>query len=397
MQSSASELNKNESSCQDSNINNTNESAKMEKKSVLFSKNLVSDTFYVERIDKSLIKELFYSEEDVVRFQIDVMRSAKKKKEGRQRSRSKSDRATSSKRDKDESPRASPKSKTSSKSSTKKASKASVADRGRRFSNDDIDVYVPRPRDEALKATTQDENISDMDRCETIVSKDEEESAHRSPNSSPRRRPKMQEVEMLKTAVTLRQATTYQAGRKSQEELLAGSDVLDSTRDRSHIGLEPWTQDMLMLKAKQWKERAVFKVSSNPDAFSTDKETKEEKEAPPSPTKKSIADFDLSIESFNKYENASAASTESLSEDEYSDDSSLDLEDLKPTTQDELLTHAKRKVKAKQGETSLSRLVRVLSSNAKNVSKGLGDEKSHEAFSKDLDYVIINKRMYPVV
>jgi hypothetical protein len=163
------------------------------------------------------------------------------------------------------------------------------------------------------------------------------------------------------------------------------------------------------LKAKQWKERVAFRVSSNPEAFSTDKSIKEEKEAPlsspspASPTKKNIADFDLSTGSFKKNENMSVASTEPLSDHEYSDDSSLDLDDLKPISehetisQKESLTHVKRRVQTKHGETSMSRLVRILSTKAKNVSQGLGDEKSHEAFSKELDYVIINERLYPVV
>lgn len=372
----------------------------MEKKSVQFSKELVSDTFYVDRIDKSLIKELFYSVKDVVRFQIDVMRSEKKKKEGRQLSRSKSDRLAQSpsRRDEEEEPsRESPKSKASSKSSTEKAPKASVTDDSRRFSNDDIDICFPRSRDDTSKAASQCTNISDMDRCETLISKDEEESAYVSPKSSPRRSPKTQQDKCLKTAMTMRRATKYCAGRTSKEELLAGSDGLDSTRYRSNIALEPWTQDVLMFKAKQWKESVAFKVSSNPDAFSTDNSLKEASPSPASPTKKNIADFDLLTESLNKNENASAASTEPLSEHEYSDDSSLDLEDLKPISQDEFLANAKRRVRTKQGKTSMSQLVRVLSTKAKNVSQGLGDEKSHEAFSKELDYVIINERLYPMV
>jgi hypothetical protein len=370
---------------------------KMEKKSVQFSNELVSDIFYVERIDKSLIKELFYSENDVVRFHNDVMRSEKKKTKARQPSRSKSDRRekSPSRRDEeDESSRKSPKSNASNKSSTAKAPKASVTNGSQRFSNDDIDLYIPRPRNDASKAASQCSDISDMDRCETLISKDEEESAYASPKSSPRGSPKTQEDKCLKTAMNMRRAT------KSKEELLAGSDGLDSTRYRSNIALEPWTQDMLMFKAKQWKENLVLKVPNDPDAFSTDNSVKHRKKAslsPASPTKKNIADFDISTESLNKNENASAASTEPLSDDEYSNDSFLDLEDLKPISEHEFLAKTKRRVRRKQGKTSMSRLVRVLSTKAKNVSQGLGDEKSHEAFSKELDYVIVNARLYPMV
>jgi hypothetical protein len=165
----------------------------MEKKSVRFSMTLVSDTFYVERIDKRLINDLFYSEKDFIGFQIDCLRSAERKATRQQLSRSKSDGAVQSTTESDEeevSLNESPESKTLSKSSKKKGSgrKASVATRGRRYSNDDAKEYIPRPRDESskAKAKTQGKNASAMDKCIAIVSKDEKESANKNATSSTR-------------------------------------------------------------------------------------------------------------------------------------------------------------------------------------------------------------------
>lgn len=63
----------------------------MEKKSVSFSRRLVSDIFYVKRIDERLINDLFYSEKDVIGFQIDYLRLAEQKAACHQLSHSKSD------------------------------------------------------------------------------------------------------------------------------------------------------------------------------------------------------------------------------------------------------------------------------------------------------------------
>jgi hypothetical protein len=262
-------------------------------------------------------------------------------------------------------------------------------------------VYVPR--DESSKATTEDKDKSA--RCKDIVSKYTKELADKNAKSrksstrssssnkdfSGAKRSRAKEDVMLNTTVIMRQATPYQAG----------SDGLD-TSDRSNHSLEPWTQDMLMLRAKQWKEKAAFKVANNPAMSPTGKEVKGEKMVSASPIKKRLADYDLSTESL-KYENASAASTEllsDLSEDEYLDDSCVEtlveLVEKKLTTRDELLIHAMKTVKAKRGGSSLSRLVQVLSTTAMKLSKGTEHDEDDDG-DVEIDFVIHNKRMYPVV
>lgn len=62
-------------------------------KSERFSRQMISDIFFIERLEKKYVKELFYTEKDIIGFQIDAMRKgdrkARRNREQRQVARSK--------------------------------------------------------------------------------------------------------------------------------------------------------------------------------------------------------------------------------------------------------------------------------------------------------------------
>jgi hypothetical protein len=247
-----------------------------EKKSVSFSRRLVSDIFYVERIDERLINDLFYSEKDIIGFQIDHLRSAEQKASHRQLSHSKSDGAVLSltnRGEEEESLNESPKSKTSRKLNKKKGcgKKAPETSCDHRYSNDNAKEYTPRLHNESSKAKAQGKDASAMDKCTSILSKDEKDLANKyamsrtrsssNKDSTGASKTKRQEDILLKTSMKLCQTTERQA----------------RTLDGSNVSLKPSTQDRLMLTAMQWKERMARTVSKNLVPLSTEVEPKEKK------------------------------------------------------------------------------------------------------------------------
>ena len=252
-------------------------------KSVRFSRQMISDIYFIERVSKQHAKELFYSEKDIIGFQIDAIKKGQRKQRRnreRQVIRSNSDGKveTSSRRDSEELDDSSSEQKKSRKS-TKKRSKDVGA--SRRYSNDDAPDYEQRTAsDESRKKESKDE-LTEKRKARKKSSSKRRESDSSSSSSGSSSKKKISDMsETPRKALTqeqlLEKAMLWRQTAKYKED----SDKLDSTASGSNISLEPWTQDMLMTKAKQWHETVASKVAAS---------TPEKKPAKTSETTKSMA------------------------------------------------------------------------------------------------------------
>jgi hypothetical protein len=226
---------------------------KSEEKSVKFSRQMISDIFFIEKLEKQYVKELFYTEKDIIGFQIDAMRKGERKaRRNRERkmNRSSSDGKVGASRDKDDDD-ASSRSKKSHKSSEKKRSKDPSA--RRRYSNDDAPNYEPQQASERKKSK---DPLRSSTKKSSGTTKRRGSDSSSSSTSEPSTKPKstgtrdtLTQDQLLEKAMQWRKAANYRDD----------SDKLDPTitkqgSSQGNIAIEPWTQDMLVTKAKKWGE-----------------------------------------------------------------------------------------------------------------------------------------------
>jgi len=236
-------------------------------KSVQFSRQMISDIFFIERIEKKHVRELFYSEKDIIGFQIDAMRKGERKarrNRERQVARSNSDgKVTASMRRDPADNDSSSMGKKSKKSSKKKKNKDDSRSR-RRFSNDDAPDYEPRTAsDESLKKKSRDpldESSGKAQKKKSSSSKRRDSGASDSSTGSASKSEKKAERETLTQDQLLEKAMHWRKSTNHKED----SEKLDKdTSKGTNIALEPWTQDMLVSKAKEWGEAISSKVAAS--------------------------------------------------------------------------------------------------------------------------------------
>lgn len=251
---------------------------KSEGKSVKFSRQMISDIFFIERLEKQYVKELFYTEKDIIGFQIDAMRKGERKaRKNRERTmnRSSSDGKVVAPRDTEDDD-VSSKSKKSLKSSKKKRSKDSST--RRRYSNDDANDYEPQRASERKKSK---DPLRSSSREKSADSTKRRGSDSNSSSSEPPSKPKstgsrdtLTQDQLLEKAMQWRKAANY----KDDSEKL-DSTITKQGSSQGNVAIEPWTQDMLITKAKKWGERLSNSVAAGTV----------EKKAPPSAKTKQLA------------------------------------------------------------------------------------------------------------
>ena len=251
---------------------------KSEGKSVKFSRQMISDIFFIERLEKQYVKELFYTEKDIIGFQIDAMRKGERKaRKNRERkmNRSSSDGKVGAPRDTEDDD-VSSKSKKSLKSSKKKRSKDSST--RRRYSNDDANDYEPQRASERKKSKDPLRSSSREKSADSTKRRGSDSSSSSSePSSKPKStgsRDTLTQDQLLEKAMQWRKAANY----KDDSEKL-DSTITKQGSSQGNVAIEPWTQDMLITKAKKWGERLSNSVAAGTV----------EKKAPPSAKTKQLA------------------------------------------------------------------------------------------------------------